>query len=144
MEFPGIRDSRVELRKINATILKAKPILYSKDELSDECQKIDNSPPGIKLGFKQRNENKDSCTFHVSCEINASDDLELEMIAEIVGIIYFNSSYNISKKENPEVPSIMGNIIVPRVFEEINTILSPIYSAMGISYEDLEPPEHED
>lgn len=134
-----IEDFSFHLRKINAI-----KISHQKDKLKKEVFKEKKTKRllqevAIHLKKKEIKEQDKILELRVDYRVPSISKSGIEIDAEFIGLISLNEPLEIEGEEDiiksPQFQAFLDKILAPKIFKELDKILSSLFNSMNVEYE---------
>lgn len=126
-----------ELRKIIA--IKNKNNNKNSNRVNKQKKSEKNSfPSEINVFFKQKKD-KNTLEFSAFYKIPSILEYGLEIDAEFIGTILLKESFDIDKekKDSSIFKDFLNSKVFPKIFKDMDNILSPIFKNMNVKYNSI-------
>lgn len=135
MEDLVVKSVDAELRKINASKLRlSKNSSFQVEKRDEEDTEDFKSCVKLIVGFKQKSD-KSMSDFFVKYSIPSYVDQDIEITAEFAGRVHFEKPFDFEQPSKTDSKDKeVGDVIIPRIMEEVNLILKPIFESMNLEY----------
>lgn len=136
-----MEDFSFHLRKINAI-----KIHHEKDKPKKEVSKKKKTKRllqevAIHLKQKEIQEQDKKLELRVDYRIPSISKSDVEIDAEFIGSISLNEPLEIEDEEDleksPRFKEFLDKILAPKIFKELDKILSPLFNSMNVEYESM-------
>lgn len=139
-----IENISFELRKINAIKISGQSE-ESKKNISEKKLKEKSMPAEIKFAFEQK-QDKGKINLYALYTIPSHAEYDLEIDAEFKGLIFLKEPFDIEKeqKDSPIMNEFIRKKVLPKITNEMDKVLFPIFKNMNVKYECLFKKPRED
>lgn len=134
-----MEDFSLQLRKINAI-----KIYHEKDESKIEVSKEEKTKRllhEVGIHIKKKDIQDKKLQLKVIYRVPSASESNVEIDAEFIGSISLNEPLDNKGEEDfeksPRFKEFLDKILTPKIFKELDNILSPLYNSMNVEYQSM-------